>query len=177
MEKTDFHLYLLFTLEKQYFGVNIHHVKQLLRLKEGTQQTGYIVINEEVSTQTLSNMLDLKESLFETGKAIPSENDKNYFQPHLPTMIELISPVLNSTEHTMGIIVDFIIGLQQIPPEDINNTEPGQNHNSTDKRFITGYYMTPIMDRRGQLKETMVSLIHLENLFARGVKMKMDKAS
>ncbi|MDH4200022.1 MAG: hypothetical protein OEV66_06535 [Spirochaetia bacterium] len=173
MNIIDYHLYLLFVAQQQFFGINIKNIKKLYRLDNRNEGEGFFL--EGFSNMRIGDfeVINIEKTLFSSWNSQLNKNPWNHFEIVIPTLIELVSATNEITAKSTGIIVDFVVGLHQIPPDEFN-TCSDEDHNQLftfNQNFIVAQSSFPLTNRASQLIETPVFIIHTENLIADGVKL------
>jgi len=171
MSTMDFHLYLIFILDQNYFGINIKNLVKLYRTEKSNAPGTYLIRNN--GEEKLLPVINIKHVLF-------LNNQKEFylkkpeFETTIPTLIELESPLPDLCIHRMGIIVDFVIGLQQVPPDDFidpvsESKIPEKNQMIINPTYIMAHCSAPVTNQRNQVIETPIHIIHVDNLFIHSV--------
>jgi len=171
MSMMDFHLYLIFMLERNYFGINIKNLIKLYRIRKGNAPVNYLISDN--GEERILPVMNVKHALFLNDQKKTSMQ-KTEIGVCVPTLVEIESPIPDLHIHRMGIIVDFVIGLQQIPPDDfidLESKETIQKENQilVNKACIIAHCNVPIVNTENHVLEVPVHLIHVENLFMYGV--------
>ncbi|MDH4262476.1 MAG: hypothetical protein OEV78_05450 [Spirochaetia bacterium] len=173
MDLIDFHLYLVFVSEKYFFAINIKNIKKLYRMHEKNVTIGRPAEDIHETNRLLN--IDFKKTVFLPDSKDNEFNKSYYFPLKIPTFIELLSPEIEFNS-TPAIVVDLVIGMYQIPPDEfnsnlsINNLQIQSQLNTLNLDFLDGHCLLPVTGKLNQTTETPVYIVSIEKLLSHGVK-------
>jgi len=168
MSLINYHLYLIFILENNFFGINVQNLMQLYRFHGQSIPESYLIPGPEKDITI--PVINLKSMLIQSDyENAPSTG----FPWKIPTLIDVVSPVSGLKIDRIGIIADYAIGIHQFAPDDINPVVHDAQDTKNEKSQIKGRHSfikgeaknTYLTNQWNEIIANTIHIIDIEALF------------
>ncbi|MDH4200930.1 MAG: hypothetical protein OEV66_11205 [Spirochaetia bacterium] len=158
MKPLDFHLYLIFNLGLEFYAIDAIFVDKLYRFYEQDDETNFFLFKELDPANKKFSLIDLHRTVGAFG----------FVEKKSATLMTLNAGVIYH-EAPVAAIVDYVCGIEQISPDDMNVLPEHRSRKNGFRPCIRATAMVEVKDSRRHEREVEVKILDHEAVFMHGI--------